>query len=95
MGKEFNTSKAITAQKKYCEEHGAPHFAPHDGICFVCNQNIYENLHGYSERMKGGRYQFIHTNPDSEKGRYSGVSVEKASQELITGCSHCHRSYCD
>ena len=25
----------------------------------------------------------------------TGISVEKASSELITGCPHCHRSYCD
>lgn len=25
----------------------------------------------------------------------SGISVEKASTSLITGCPHCHRSYCD
>ena len=25
----------------------------------------------------------------------SGYSVERASTTLITGCPHCHRSYCD
>jgi len=25
----------------------------------------------------------------------SGYSVERASSELITGCPHCHHSYCD
>ena len=25
----------------------------------------------------------------------SGLSYERASSELITGCPHCHRSYCD
>lgn len=24
-----------------------------------------------------------------------GISVEKASNQLITGCPFCHRSYCD
>jgi len=26
---------------------------------------------------------------------YTGISLEKASTQLITGCPHCHRSYCD
>lgn len=25
----------------------------------------------------------------------TGISVERASGELITGCPHCNRSYCD
>ncbi len=24
-----------------------------------------------------------------------GISVESASSSLVTGCPHCHRSYCD
>lgn len=24
-----------------------------------------------------------------------GINVERASKELITGCPHCNRSYCD
>ena len=24
-----------------------------------------------------------------------GISVERASKELITGCPHCNRTYCD
>lgn len=31
-----------------------------------------------------------------DHGSYkTGVSVERATNELITGCPHCHRSYCD
>jgi len=31
-----------------------------------------------------------------EQGGYkTGVSVERASGELITGCPHCHHSYCE
>ncbi|MBE8712560.1 hypothetical protein C4F49_02545 [Sphingobacterium sp. KB22] len=26
---------------------------------------------------------------------FTGVSVDKASTQLITGCPHCYRSYCD
>jgi len=27
--------------------------------------------------------------------RRTGISVERAGSELITGCPHCNRSYCD
>ena len=31
-----------------------------------------------------------------DHGKYkTGISVEKASTELVTGCPHCNRSYCD
>lgn len=31
-----------------------------------------------------------------DHGKYkSGISVEKAGTALVTGCPHCHRSYCD
>ena len=92
---EFNTTKAEKAQKEYCDKTSSPHFAPYSGSCFACNQNIYEELHGYSERLMGGRYHYVHTPVDSEKGRFTGISVEKAGSELIIGCPHCYRSYCD
>lgn len=28
-------------------------------------------------------------------GCYEGISLKKASNELITGCPHCFRTYCD
>lgn len=30
-----------------------------------------------------------------QDGYKSGVSTEKASSDLITGCPHCHHSYCE
>lgn len=33
---------AIAAQRKACADRGWPHFAPMDGICFCCHQQIYE-----------------------------------------------------
>lgn len=68
--------KAIAAQKKYCEENKAPHFAPEDGFCYSCGKQIYVdyNENGFTSH---------------------GESIEYASNELITGCPHCHRSYCD
>lgn len=95
MEKEYDVTKAAAAQKKYCCENEAPHFAPSDGTCYACDENIYRKLHGYSVRLKGGRYRFKQTSVDSGEGRFSGISVEKAGSELVTGCPHCSRSYCD
>lgn len=57
---------AIAAQKQYCKENRAPHFAPNDGFCWSCGKQIYTRR-----------------------------NAEYASKELITGCPHCSRSYCD
>lgn len=35
----------------------------------------------------------VHTNKYT--GYESGISVERAGSELITGCPHCNWSYCD
>lgn len=43
----FNIAEAIAAQGKYCSENKFPYFAPSDGICFSCGNNIYEEIdHG-------------------------------------------------
>lgn len=43
MGSFIETEKAcIAAQRNYCEQHNAPHFAPFDGVCYVCSQHIYQ-----------------------------------------------------
>lgn len=39
----FDRAKATEAQENYCKEKGYPHFAPNDGRCWKCNQNIYDN----------------------------------------------------
>jgi hypothetical protein len=33
----------------------------------------------------------IHNNGDYT----TGIDLEKATKELVTGCPHCNRSYCD
>ncbi|MNP79761.1 hypothetical protein D3C76_1776770 [compost metagenome] len=78
----YNINESIEAQKKYCEENQAPHFAPYSGRCWNCNQNIYEKGRHFWAGKFDGR--------ESE-----GISTEKAGKELVTGCPHCHRSYCD
>jgi hypothetical protein len=37
----------------------------------------------------------IYTEIKHEGGYTSGVDLHKASTELITGCPHCHTSYCE
>lgn len=74
----YDKIKAIEGQIKHCKEKGYPYFAPNDGVCWDCNQQIYSE----------GKSRW--------SGRISkGISVERASSELITGCPHCNRSYCD
>ena len=37
----YNISEAIKAQEQFCGKNEYPHFAPSDGICWSCHQNIY------------------------------------------------------
>lgn len=84
--KEYNVQKSVEAQRKYCEENKLPHFAPGTGRCYKCNKNIYEaterEQRNWQTKEITGSYM-------------QGISVEQASSELITGCPHCNRSYCD
>jgi len=75
----FNVNEACKAQAKLQKEKGYPDFAPSNGRCYNCRSNIYEPI----ERKQGGR---TYT---------TGITVEKAASQLVTGCPHCHRSYCD
>lgn len=33
--------------------------------------------------------------PIEARGYIYGITYEKAAERLVTGCPHCHRSYCD
>lgn len=74
---EYNSELAIKAQKDYCETNNVPHFAPPDGKCYHCNQDIYEPIE------RGLVIKYI-----------TGITV-KGANGLITGCPHCHHSFCD
>lgn len=87
---EFNVSKSIDAQKKLVEEKSYPHFAPKSGVCWNCRKNIYEQI-GWV--LEGGMKKRI-VNLDEAK-RKTGISVDEAAAQLVTGCPHCNRSYCD
>ncbi len=98
MEKTFDVEKAIQAQQEYCKEYAANHpedwasdsmskgigFAPKDGRCFCCKQQIYS---ADGQASLGGR------RPTGRK--VEGISVEQARKSLVTGCPFCHRSYVD
>ena len=86
---EKEISECVGAQRKACAENDYPHFAPRDGICYGCRANIYQNI-GWVNADGS------HTSKDGAEVDYvTGISLEKASTELITGCPHCHVSYCE
>ncbi len=86
MQETFNVEKACAEQERYCKEKHFPHFAPRSGRCDRCGKNIYKQI-------EHDRYHVI---TGEFVGRYTtGISVERAGSELVTGCPHCNRSYCD
>ena len=83
---EFNVDKSKSAQEKYCKENGLPHFAPANGRCYRCNKQIYEQMEHKRKNYFTGEVIGTYT---------TGISVEQASTELVTGCPHCNWSYCE
>ncbi len=82
---DFNKGESIKAQAELCKKRDLPHFAPENGICWRCKNNIYEPIEFNTNDWKTG-----------EKVVYiTGDTIEKAKTELITGCPHCNKSYCD
>ena len=84
--KEYDVFKASESQKTYCKEKEYPHFAPSNGKCYRCNKNIYEQLEHEQTDWKTGEVVRTYV---------TGISIEEAGSELITGCPHCHYSYCE
>lgn len=76
----YDIDKAIKTQSEYCSKKNYPHFAPKNGVCWKCGQQIYAE--GKSAAMFGNKIS-------------TGIIVEQAGNELITGCPHCNWSYCD
>lgn len=79
--KIYDKYKSIEAQKELCKKKGSPHFAPVLGRCFRCHQNIYEQ-HTRTEIFLGEEREVV-----------TGITVEEAGSEVITGCPHCNYSY--
>ncbi|HHT03564.1 MAG TPA: hypothetical protein GX005_04490 [Bacteroidales bacterium] len=82
----YDINKSITAQERYGIDNNLPQFAPGDGNCFSCKRNIYTKF----EREERNRLSKEVTGI-----RITGITLERASNELITGCPHCCRTYCD
>jgi hypothetical protein len=82
----FDVQKAIEAQEDYCKENKLPHFAPSNGVCWKCHKNIYSPIEHERKNWQTGEVVGSYT---------TGIDVEKAGRELVTGCPHCSRSYCD
>lgn len=74
----FDISEAAKAQRKFCLENEAPHFAPVGGCCWRCHNNIYSPI------TYGANNEYT-----------SGITVERAEKELVTGCPHCNYSFCE
>lgn len=94
----FDIQEAIKAQAKYCKDNNFPHFAPSNGRCWCCHRNIYEQIGWGNElsKLSGMLIRRIQLPIDSSEVKFiTGISVEKAGSELITGCPHCNRTYCD
>lgn len=60
----YNISEAIKAQEQFCDKKKYPCFAPGNGICWSCHQNIYsekgrkrygKETHGYSVESAAGQ----------------------------------------
>ena len=87
---EYNSDLARQNQAEYCKKNG-PHFAPESGRCWSCSRNIYEKI-GW--KIENGRaIQVPLDSPDAKL--FTGITVQRATTSLVTGCPHCHRSYCD
>ena len=77
---EYNVEKSIERQRAYCERHEYPHFAPGNGVCWKCHEQIYQP----KERpgWNGRKYT-------------TGIGTKSAGEVLVTGCPHCNVSYCE
>lgn len=101
MNETYDITAAVEAQKEYCKEYAANHpedwaaksmsegrgFAPIDGRCWCCHQNIYSQE---GQEMVYSRRRWVPTGRTTK-----GISVEEARKHLATGCPFCHRSYVD
>ena len=38
---EYNTEKAISGQREFCENNNFPTFYPKDGVCWGCKKDIF------------------------------------------------------
>lgn len=94
-----NVEKAIKAQRDYLINRSKTDntwmrdsfaegkgFAPDNGICYNCHRQIYPDVEVLRRNYRTGKI---------EKVISHGISVERAGNELTTGCPHCHISFVD
>lgn len=100
LNETIDAEKAIASQIKYLKERAKLNdgdwmnanfakgigFAPQNGICYNCHKQIYDNAIIKQRNWETGELEEVVS---------KGISVEKASTELTTGCPHCHRSFVD
>ena len=72
---------SVLAQRRFCRSHDLPRFAPNDGWCYYCHNQIYAMAK--------------HIDPYTGAVSYTGITTDEAESTLVTGCPHCHRSYVD
>lgn len=61
-------------------------FAPKNGICYNCHKQIYSDVEVKRRNWNTGEIENVVS---------CGISVERAGNELTTGCPHCHISFVD
>lgn len=44
MEQQYSQQSAVDLQRQFCSEHHVPIFAPTDGICYHCHENIFKPL---------------------------------------------------
>lgn len=77
---DYDTQKATEAQREFAISKDAPIFPPLSGLCWNCSENIYL------------------PKAVCRKGKvvgYSGITIKRAGEKLITGCPHCNKSFVD
>jgi PP-loop superfamily ATP-utilizing enzyme len=80
---EYNSELANSAQFKMCKEKDYPHFAP-PRTCYACKRDIFQPFTRKMRNYEGKEVEVT-----------SGIKVADAGNSHITGCPHCHYSYCD
>lgn len=55
MIEEYETYACVVAQRRYCDEHNLPHFAPNSGICYRCKRQIYAGPNGWTYDQAGAK----------------------------------------
>ena len=88
---KYDKNKSVIAQDEYCEQNDKPHFAPYTGTCYRCHRNIYKPQGWRAEDYGSVPVPFY-----SDQADYiTGITTEEAGRKLVTGCPHCHMTFCD